>query len=95
MNRLARLSVLLGAVLTVSAGPPLAAPGPVDLGVTQPGMGMARVRELLGEPERVARQLLFRRHLEQWVYPGDGGGRVEFDCVRGEEPRVIAVLRPR
>lgn len=52
------------------------------------------VLKLAGKPDRIARQILFRRHLEQWVYD-DLGLRVEFNCVLGEEPRVQSVWREK
>src|SRR2546423_133607 len=60
----------------------------VDL---KPGMMQAEVRRLRGEPKRVARQILYRRYLEQWVYEGPNAVRVEFDCVRGKEPQILTV----
>jgi hypothetical protein len=50
------------------------------------------VLNLAGKPQRIGRQILFRRHLEQWVFD-DLGIRVEFTCLPGEEPRVQSVLR--
>lgn len=58
------------------------------------GQTPTEVRALVGPPSRIARQILFRRHLEQWVYD-DPPLRVEFDCPRGEEPLVRAVIRGR
>jgi hypothetical protein len=57
------------------------------------GLSAAEVRQRLGPPARVSRQILFRRHLEQWVYEEPKALRVEFNCVRGEEPVVCAVLQ--
>ena len=51
----------------------------------------AQVRKLLGTPARVSRQILAQRYLEQWVYDAPHRLRVEFDCVRGRQPRLIAV----
>jgi hypothetical protein len=58
------------------------------------GMTPTEVRQLLGPPARVARQILFRRHLEQWIYDQPETIRVEFNCVRGEEPYVLTVTHP-
>jgi len=63
-----------------------AADGSVRLGMTA-----ARVVELLGKPSRVSRQILFRRHVEQWTYPEPNLLRVEFIGVRGENPQVVSV----
>ena len=56
------------------------------------GMSAQDVRQLMGQPNRVVRQLLYRRHIEQWVYETPQPVRIGFNCVRGEEPGVIAVL---
>jgi hypothetical protein len=58
------------------------------------GMSPRRVRELLGEPKRVARQILYKRHLEQWIYDGPTVVIVEFDCTKGRDPHVLNVLEP-
>ncbi len=55
------------------------------------GMTQTDVKKLFGEPSRVARQILFRRYLEQWVYDGAHPLRIEFNCLRGQEPRVFNV----
>ena len=48
------------------------------------------IKAAFGPPQHVSRQLLFRRHLEQWNYD-DPPRTVEFNCVRGEEPYVLQV----
>ena len=63
----------------------------VDLNKLRPGMPQPEVRELLGPPKRIARQILYRRYLEQWVYDGPKPLRIEFQCVRGEEPKILTV----
>jgi hypothetical protein len=55
------------------------------------GMSAGEVRDRLGAPKKVARQILFRRHLEQWTYDAPIPVRVELDGVRGQEPRVVSV----
>jgi hypothetical protein len=55
------------------------------------GMTADEVRALLGQPSRLARQVLYRRYLEQWQYDELGGLWVEFDCLKGQEPRVRTV----
>lgn len=89
------LVALCGVAWLAGAGPPAKPDPATNLVMVQPGMGMARVRELLGDPDRVSRQVLFRRHIEQWAYPGSPSPRVEFDCPRNGEPRVSAVFRGR
>jgi hypothetical protein len=62
---------------------------PPDTARLRIGMTQTEVKKLFGEPARVARQILFRRHLEQWVYDGAQPVRIEFNCLRGQEPRVF------
>jgi hypothetical protein len=57
------------------------------------GQSPAEVRARLGPPLRVSRQILFGRHLEQWVYEEPKPLRIEFNCVRGEDPYVCAILQ--
>jgi hypothetical protein len=59
-------------------------------GVTK-GMNMTEVRAKVREPKRIARQFLFRRHLEQWTYEAPIDLLVEFNCVRGEKEQVVSV----
>jgi hypothetical protein len=51
-------------------------------------MTATEVRQLLGSPKRVTRQVVFRRHVEQWVYDTPTPCRVELLCERGEEGTV-------
>jgi hypothetical protein len=62
----------------------------------QRGLSFERVRDLLGPPHRVARQVLFHRYLEQWVYGPPYDFRLEFDCPRGQKAQLQSVhsLRP-
>jgi hypothetical protein len=64
---------------------------PGDGGPVRPGMTPDEVRRRLGPPRRVARQVLYRRYLEQWVYDGPDAVRIEFDCPRGQRPQVLTV----
>jgi hypothetical protein len=63
----------------------------VELDKLHPGMSQADARRLLGPPKKIARQILYRRYLEQWVYEGPQAVRIEFDCVRGQEPQILTV----
>jgi hypothetical protein len=85
-----KISALALAGLLLAAAGPAAAPG--DQPVTR-GQSPATVRARLGPPLRVNRQILLGRHLEQWVYEDPKSLRVEFNCVRGEEPYVCAILQ--
>ncbi len=62
----------------------------------QRGLSFDAVRDLLGPPHRVARQVLFHRSLEQWVYGPPYDFRLEFDCPRGQKAQLLSVrsLRP-
>jgi hypothetical protein len=60
----------------------------------EPGMTPAQVRKILGEPKRIARQVLYRRYLEQWIYEDASHTVIEFDCVKGRLSRVINRLPP-
>jgi hypothetical protein len=57
----------------------------------RPGMSADEVRRFLGPPKRTARQLVFRRHLEQWTYDDPFFLIVEFACPSGQEPHVQTV----
>jgi hypothetical protein len=54
------------------------------------GMSVNEVKQVLGNPQRVTRVVLFRRYLEQWHYD-ERAGYVEFACPRGEETYVLSV----
>lgn len=60
----------------------------------RPGMPQAEVRRLLGPPSRIARQVLYRRCLEQWIYDDPISVRIGFDCLPGQEPHVQTVQAP-
>ncbi len=49
------------------------------------------VRRLLGEPSRKARQILYHRAREQWLYEVPFDVRLEFEYVRGQEPHLLSV----
>jgi hypothetical protein len=55
------------------------------------GMPMSEVREAYGPPSRIARQVLYRRFLEQWTYDRPNPVIIEFDCLKGQEPRVLTL----
>ena len=48
------------------------------------------VRRLLGKPQRVSRQIVFRRTVEQWVYDAPISTRVEFSQLPGQEARTVS-----
>src|SRR5438309_876528 len=55
------------------------------------GITAAEVRLRLGPPQHVARQILDRHAIEQWVYGEPPVLRVEFDRTKGQEPQVLTV----
>jgi hypothetical protein len=71
---------------------------PVDrvrnLANVQVGMTAEAVRKQLGRPSRRSRQILYRRFVEQWRYDDPAGLWIEFDCLKGQEPKVLAVHPP-
>jgi hypothetical protein len=72
--------------------PAVRLPAPLDR--VRRGMTATEVRQLLGAPKRVTRQIVFRRHIEQWLYDQPAPCRVELLCERGEEG-IVRGLRPR
>ena len=57
------------------------------------GMPAADVQHLLGVPRRIVRQLLYRRHIEQWVYENPQEIRVQISWNPAEVPIVTGVIR--
>lgn len=51
------------------------------------------IRAQLGPPTRRARQILYQRYLEQWVYEAPVGLRIEIEWPRGQKPIVRSVER--
>jgi hypothetical protein len=56
----------------------------------RPGMTADEVRRALGPPDRVARQILHRRFIEQWCYEKRALW-IDFAGSKGQEPRVVHV----
>jgi outer membrane protein assembly factor BamE (lipoprotein component of BamABCDE complex) len=77
------MSLVVMVLLAVATSTAVPQPAAVPRGMTR-----EQVRTALGPPFQVSRQLLSRRHLEQWHYV-DPPRTVEFNCVRGEEPYVL------
>jgi hypothetical protein len=61
----------------------------------RPGLSAEQVRQLLGPPQRVARQVLYHRYFEQWVYDAPLNLRIEFECRRGQQIQVQSVQAAR
>jgi hypothetical protein len=52
------------------------------------------VRRKLGAPRRTARQVLYNRYLEQWVYDRPARVHLEFDCPRGQPAELVNFYFP-
>jgi len=61
----------------------------------QRGMTPEQVREQVGPPKRIARQFLYHRHIEQWIYDRPVSARLQFDCLRGQKPQLVWKQIPR
>jgi len=55
------------------------------------GQSAAEVRKQLGPPDRVARQILRNRYLEQWTYFQPRTTRITLRAYPGEELSVLTV----
>jgi hypothetical protein len=51
----------------------------------------SEVRRLIGPPGHTARQILYNRALEQWLYDVPFFVRLEFEYRRGQEPQLLSV----
>jgi hypothetical protein len=59
----------------------------------RPGASPEEVRKRLGPPARIARQVLYQRILEQWVYDRPWSVRLTFDRPRGRVPTLLTIHR--
>jgi hypothetical protein len=57
----------------------------------QPGMPIDQIQHLIGAPRSTCRQILYHRYLEQWLYDSPFSIRLEVDCLRGQEARLLSV----
>jgi hypothetical protein len=55
----------------------------------QSGMSPEQVRQLVGAPKRVTRQIFYHRYREQWIYDTPVPLRLTFDCPRGQKPQLL------
>jgi hypothetical protein len=95
MGRFRHWAFVISSLLITGYLPFLRARTAADTSVTlnvRPGQSPAEVRDRLGPPIRVSRQILFRHYVEQWVYDVPQPIRVEFHCSRGRDTYVSAVL---
>jgi hypothetical protein len=59
----------------------------------QAGMSPEQVRQLVGAPPLIARQILYHRYREQWIYDAPILARLTFECIRGQKPRLLSPPR--
>lgn len=71
---------------------PLSADDPAPAGI-RVGMPAANAQHQLGAPKRIVRQLLYRRHIEQWVYENPQEIRLQISWDPGDVPIVTGVIR--
>lgn len=58
----------------------------------KPGMSPEQVQQIVGvPPKHIARQILYHRYREQWVYGTSSPVRLNFDCPRGQTPQLLSV----
>jgi hypothetical protein len=55
------------------------------------GSTPSEVRRLIGPPGHTARQILYNRAREQWLYDAPFFVRLEFEYRRGQEPQLLSV----
>jgi hypothetical protein len=67
------------------------APFSIDLSRLRTGLPAVEVVQILGPPKRVARQILYKRCMEQWIYETPYPLRIEFDCVQGRQSQILTV----
>jgi len=65
-----------------------------DFAKLERGMTPEQVRQRVGAPNRVARQILYHRYREQWIYDAPLPVRLTFDCPRGQKPLLLSVPVP-
>jgi hypothetical protein len=70
------------------------APKP-DFAKLKRGMTPQQVRQLVGAPKHIARQILYHRYREQWIYDAPTPVRLTFDCPRGQKPQLLNQAEPR
>jgi hypothetical protein len=69
-------------------------PAKVDPFSIPVGTPAVEVRNKLGPPRHVARQILDGRYLEQWTYDSPKPAVLQFDWRKGEEKRLQRVQAP-
>jgi hypothetical protein len=62
---------------------------PPSFAKLQRGMTPEQVRRIVGSPKYIARQILYHRYREQWLYDTPTPVRLTFDCPRGQKPQLL------
>lgn len=57
------------------------------------GLTPEQVRQIVGSPKQVARQIFYHRYREQWHYDSSVPVRLTFDCPRGQKPQLLSAPR--
>jgi hypothetical protein len=67
-----------------------------NLAKVRPGASAEDVLQLLGDPNRIARQILYQRYLEQWQYDKLPGMVIVLNCAKGQQDaHVWEVHQPK
>lgn len=97
MNPAHRFGLLVlisfGSGAAVLGGHDLSAESVPAFAKLEPGMSPEQVRRFVGAPQRVARQILYQRYREQWIYVSPVPFRLTFDCPRGQPPLLLSPPR--
>jgi hypothetical protein len=88
---LAASFALAAGALSLGGREPAPQPGNDPVAQVQPGQSAEQVRQILGPPRSISRQILAYRTLEQWTYEQPRPLCLEFDCPRGQHPKLLRV----
>lgn len=89
---LPQLSAVFAAVVLLGSGVAGLEERATSFAKLKPGMSPEQVRRIVGAPPKhIARQILYHRYREQWVYETSSPIRLTFDCPRGQTPQLLSV----
>lgn len=54
------------------------------------GLTPEQVKRRVDAPKHIARQILYHRYQEQWLYDAPIPIRLTFDCPRGRKPQLLS-----
>ena len=72
-------------------GRPLPEEVPLRISQIRKDTSADEVYRLLGKPDRTAKQIIFRRSVEQWIYLAPISLRIEISWIPGETGRVLTL----